>query len=391
VLAAGVLLGGGRGALAQAAADVTVRLPAPTGPHRIGITTLYLVDRSRPDPWNPEIPVREVMATVLYPARTVLGHPLAPQMSTGAAAAFALIAPLGHPQLPAAGVDWAATMTHSHLGAPAQAIARPVLLYSPGGGDPRTLGTGLAEELASRGCVVVMIDHPGDASAVEFPNTAKYRGKVRETVFRADPWTEPTIYRTMIGTRVEDARFVLDQLESLAAGHNPDALGRALPQDLRRALDLRRVGMYGHSAGGSTAAETMYQDRRIGVAINLEGYLDYPADRPGHRGRLLPVAEHGVDRPLLLLGSDGFRNEDIVRSWSAMLAHPGARTRWRQIDDAAHWVFTDYAAIVPELQADGLMTTGGRTEMIGAIDPATSVPLVRDDVHSFFIRHLPSL
>lgn len=168
------------------AGEVTVRLPAPTGPHRTGVTTLHLVDRSRRDPWEP-LPVREVMVTVFYPARTVRGYPVAPQMTEGAAKTVPHVDPLFHKELPTRGVNWAATRTHSHTGAPALPARRPVLLYSPGGGDPRTLGTGLAEELASHGYVVVTIDHPGDASEVEFPHRMKGRKKVRTTVLRGDP------------------------------------------------------------------------------------------------------------------------------------------------------------------------------------------------------------
>ncbi|MFE2871685.1 alpha/beta hydrolase, partial [Embleya sp. NPDC059259] len=83
VPAAALLLAGGITRAAPASArpvdrrpanDAVLRLVPPTGPHAIGTTTLYLVDRCRPDPWEP-IPVREVMVTVFYPARGVRGFP----------------------------------------------------------------------------------------------------------------------------------------------------------------------------------------------------------------------------------------------------------------------------------------------------------------------------
>ncbi|WP_246430236.1 alpha/beta hydrolase family protein [Streptomyces rectiverticillatus] len=386
-------IGGTGGAVAQAraAAGLTLRLPAPTGPYRTGVTTLYLVDRSRPDPWEPGIPVREAMATVFYPARTVRGFPVARQMSAGAAESFGLGGRRVHPELPEAGADWSATMTHSHTGAPAQASRRrPVLLYSPGGGDPRTMGTALAEELASHGYVVVTVDHPGDAGEVEFPCALTGRETVRPTVLRDDPRNHPELFRTLIDTRIADTRFVLDRLAEVAAGRNPDAAGRALPEHLGRALDLRRVGVYGHSAGGTTAAETMYEDRRIGAAVNLEGYLDRAPETPGRAGELYPVARHGSDRPLLLLGTDGFPGrQELEASWRAVLARSGGRARRRQLDGAAHGVFTDYAALAPQLQAAGLMTAAGRASLTGPAGPEQSVPAVRRHVLSFFARHLP--
>lgn len=333
-----------------------LRLPAPTGPYPVGARVLHLVDRSRNDPWEPGIGVRELMVTVLRPAVPGRGFPRVPQLSPGAAGVFAFLAHLVRPHLPEAGVDWSATLTHARAGAPPLPGRRPVLLYSPGGGDARTMGSSLAIDLASYGWTVVTVDHPGDASEVEFPDERAGRGRIRTTVLRPD--LDAATFRTMIDTRVADLRFVLDT------------------------LGLDRVGVYGHSAGGTAAAQSLHEDRRIAAAVNLEGYLDQMD------GELLPVARQGTDRPLLLAGTDGFRDARLDRSWAALLAHAGPVTR-RQLDGTAHWVFTDYAALVPQLHKAGLMTAAGRAAMVGRADPCITVPAVRDLVRSFFARQLP--
>ncbi|MFI0975746.1 alpha/beta hydrolase family protein [Streptomyces sp. NPDC021093] len=390
VLAASTLLVGTGGistgtAHARTAGGVAVRLPAPTGPYRTGAVDLHLVDRRRRDPWDEAGSARELMVTVFYPARAAHGIPVAPQMTPGTAAAFTAFDPLvGHKELPDSGVDWAATATHSRRAVPALPGRRPVLLYTPGGADPRTVGTSLAEDLASHGYVVVTVDHPGEPGGVEFPD-----GSIREYALPGTP-DVPQVFRAMIAARLADLRFVLDELTALAdAGRNPDAGGRRLPAGLGQALDLRRVGVYGHSAGGTAASEALYEDRRIGAAVNLEGYLDWPAERPGEAGELLPVTRHGVDRPLLLFGTDGFRNARFDRSWSAMLGHPQGRTAVRRLVGANHWVFTDYASLVPQLQSAGLMTGEERRAMVGAIRPEQSVPVVRGQLRAFFARHVP--
>ncbi|GAA1521994.1 lipase [Streptomyces albidochromogenes] len=332
-----------------------LRLPAPTGPHPVGARVLHLVDRSRNDPWEPGIGVRELMVTVLRPAVPGRGFPRVAHLTPGAAGKFAVLAPLIRPHLPANGVDWAATLTHARTGAPALPGRRPVLIYSPGGGDARTMGSSLAIDLASYGWTVVTVDHPGDASEVEFPDERPGRQRIRTTVLRPD--LDAATFRTMIDTRVADLRFVLD------------------------ALALDRVGVYGHSAGGTAAAQALYEDRRITAAVNLEGYLDQMD------GELLPVARQGTDRPLLLAGTD-VRDARLDRSWAALLAHAGPVTR-RRLDETAHWVFTDYAALVPQLHKAGLMTAAGRAAMVGRAAPRVTVPAVRDLVRLFFARHLP--
>ncbi|MER6097157.1 acetylhydrolase [Streptomyces sp. NPDC001728] len=347
--AAAVLLGPAP-ARAAAAGPVAPRLPAPTGPHPVGLRTYALTDTSRFDPWEPASGVREVKISVLYPARTVRGCPRVPQLTPAEAAEFADLAPWVHPGLPAGGVDWGAALTHGHLNAPALPGRRPVLLYGPGGGDSRTLGTSLAEDLASHGHVVVLVDHPGDASQVELPTG------MRLTVLRGNP--DPATFRTMVDTRVADLRLVLDRLGSLP---------------LAPVMDLRRTGVYGHSAGGTAAVHALAADDRIGAGVNLEGFLD-----------LDPAALDGLDRPLLMFRTDGF--EEAARLTSSWVGIPAPRIT---LTGANHWVFGDYAFLVPQLTAAGLVTAETRTALIGPADPAAAVARVRRGLRSFFARHLP--
>ncbi|GGV12867.1 hypothetical protein GCM10010275_62360 [Streptomyces litmocidini] len=343
--AAAVLLGS---SVARAAeGTVALGLPAPTGPHRVGLRTFALTDTSRDDPWQPG--AREVMISVLYPARTVRGFPRAPQLTPAEAREFAGLAPLVHPGLPAAGVDWGAVLTHGHVNAPPLPGRRPVLLYTPGGGDSRTLGTTLAEDLASHGRVVVLVDHPGDASQVELPSG------IRWTVLRGDP--DPATFRTMIDTRVGDLRFVLDRLGDLP---------------LAPLMDLDRIGVYGHSAGGTAAVHLLASDDRVAAGVDLEGYLD-----------LDPDLVAGLDRPLLMFRTDGFEWADrLVRSWE------GVPARRVLLTGANHWIFSDYAHLVPQLQAAGLVTAGARAALVGAGDTAAATALVRRGVRAFFDHRL---
>ncbi|MEV5969695.1 acetylhydrolase [Streptomyces sp. NPDC051921] len=352
-LAKGALLGAAAALLpptagpaaAGPAARPPLRLPAPTGPHPVGLHTVHLTDPTRTDPWVGG--VREVMLTVLYPARTVRGCPRAPQLTPAAARVFADYAPYVHPGLPEAGaVDWGAVLTHGHVDAPPLPGRRPVLLYSPGGGDSRTLGTSLAEDLASHGRVVVLVDHPGDASQVELP------GGVRATVLLGPP--DPATFRTMVGTRVADLRFVLDRLGGLP---------------LAPVMDRGRIGAYGHSAGGTATVYAAHADARICAVANLEGHLD-----------LAPL--DGFDRPLLLFRTDGFDGAArLERSWSGL---PGHRAL---LPAAGHWAFTDYAAFVPQLQDAGLVTAGTRAALVGTGAPARTVARVRRRLGTFFDAH----
>lgn len=222
-------------ALAGARArGVRVTLPAPTGPHRIGTVPVHLVDRSRPDPWVPAVRHRELMTSVWYPAREARrGQGLAPYMEAGAAERWDGLTP--H-RIPQGTVDWRAVRTHARLGAPVDLRGGrfPVVLYSPGSADPRTWSTFLVEELASRGYVVITIDHTYESPGVRFPDgTVRTHDVVLEEFRRAQAaGTVPELLEKMLCTRVTDARFVLDRLGTLPGG-------------LARVVDADRVGMAG--------------------------------------------------------------------------------------------------------------------------------------------------
>ncbi|MER5966419.1 acetylhydrolase [Streptomyces sp. NPDC002057] len=331
---------------ASASGGPVLRLPPPAGPYPVGIRTVHLADPGRTDPWVGG--VRELMLTVLYPARSVRGFSRAPQLTPAEAGVFAEYAPLMRPGLPEPGVvDWGAVLTHGYVGAPPLPGRRPVLVYSPGGGDSRTLGTSLAEELASHGRVVVLVDHPGDASQVELPSG------MRTTVLTGPP--DPVTFRTMVDTRIADLRSVLDRLGELP---------------LARVMDSCRIGLYGHSAGGTAAVYAALGDRRVGAVVNLEGSLD-----------LYPTPNR-FDRPLLLFRTDGFEGAARVEaSWAGL---PGQRAL---LADASHWAFTDYGSLVARLHTAGLVTPAARAALIGTGDPMVTAAQVRRRVGTFFAGH----
>lgn len=149
---------------ASPAGPARLTLPVPTGPYRLGTTSLYLIDKSRPDPWVPAIRFRGLVIQIWYPAHAVDGYPRVPYFTPKVARAY-------EKQLGLSIVlNW--PMTHAHLGAPVHQREGgwPVVLYSPGLGNEGNETTCLVEELASRGYVVVTIDHIHDSGVVELPD-----------------------------------------------------------------------------------------------------------------------------------------------------------------------------------------------------------------------------
>jgi len=345
---------------ARAASEPTTQLvlPRPTGPERIGTVSLHLVDRSRPDPWVPSERAREIMVQLWYPAGDVRGHPRAPWVSPGVAERFN---PPGSPVV--------LPVTHAYADAPVQPGRHPVVLYSPGFGLERTASTALVEELASRGYLVVTIDHTHDAQLVEFPG-----GRIATQAI--PPPTGPDddgeqVINTARETRVADTRFTLDRLAAINRGHNPDEERRRLPRGLKGALDLARVGMFGHSLGGATAAETMYEDPRVRAGINMDGSLSGA------------VVAGGLRRPLALMSSEGHGRADD-ETWLAIWPRLRGPRYDLQLAGSGHMSFTDFQTLLPQAGFPAEDLEPG----YGTINGARSITVQRAYVLAFFDRYL---
>ncbi|MGI6874175.1 alpha/beta hydrolase family protein [Amycolatopsis sp. 3B14] len=342
-----------------ASADTSLALPAPSGPFAVGVTELHLVDQARD---------RELMATVRYPAIHDRG-PRAPYLTPGAAAVIAE-ADAARIGMDPSRLDYGFA-TNARSGAPVAAGRLPVVLYTPGAEQPRALATTQLEELASRGYVTVAFDHPGETSVVEFPDGRLVRGSL--------PPQSVEVGRRMIATRVADARFVLDQLEVLARGGNPDVARRALPARLGRSLDLTRIGMFGHSAGGFTTAETMLADPRIDAGANLDGSMAY-----SQRDRIFGQAvEQGLDRPFLLM-SAGDHSAGTDGSWQEFLDNRRGPVEQRHLAGGEHFSYTDYQFLLPRLGVDPAVTA----PWIGDVDAAHSLEFQRTSLVEFFGQRL---
>jgi predicted dienelactone hydrolase len=367
---------GGASGIAQASPAPTravVGLPAPTGPHRIGTMSMELVNRSQPDPWTSG--PRALMVSVWYPARDVAKYPLARQMQPGAAAGFDQS---NTTSVPAGTVNWAATKTHAHVGAPAQRGAHPVVLYSPGVGDPRTWGTTLVEELASRGYVVVTIDHPGE-TFVQFPDGVRGPDALSQAPTSSDPQQWATFLHKVVTARETDTRFVLDQLVPLDSGRVPQLTGT---------MDLRRIGMFGQSGGGFTALQTMHDDGRIKAAIDMDGELNYAQeDLPGTP--MSTVVTDGLSKPFMLMGSktDGRHNRENT-SWNLLWKHSTGWHRDLYLTGSAHGSYADAEAIVPQLLSKGVIDKKLAIEDVGTVDSTEAVAANRAYITAFFDQWL---
>ena len=308
-------------------------LPAPTGPYPIGTVALHLVDRSRPDPLAGSGHYRELMVSVWYPARDVARYPRALWLSDAPMRAL-----LEFAEFPADAVG--APVTAGHVGAPVRRAGGrlPVVVFSHEAHDHRADNTIVVQELASHGYVVVTVDHTYDAFS-EFPD-----GRLTVPIGGEDSLGAPDFAR--------DIPFVLDSIEDLAAGRNPDADGKPLPAGLRGAPNPRRIAMFGTSKGGTATALVMGMDPRVRAGLSLDAPME-------------PLITTDLDRPFMMMTATFTRAEApaVAQFWSHL-------TGWKlnvQADGAAHNAYDDYQVLLPQVAVAVGMSDEELRDWIGTL------------------------
>ncbi|MER5207607.1 acetylhydrolase [Streptomyces sp. NPDC002825] len=345
------------GPAAAAPAATRLVLPAPAGPYPVGTVQLHLVDRSRPDGIAGPGHFRELMATVWYPARDVQRYPVAPWMPAGALQAFLTDVGLG---------DLAPLAPHTvgHVGAPVRRTGRqlPVVVYSHGAHGHQGDHTVVVQELASHGYAVVTVAHQYD-TYTEFPD-----GRIAVPLYDRQAPTLP-------GDFAADLRFVLDCVERLAAGRNPDVDGKELPTGLLGSLDPRRTGAFGWSKGGTATACATLADERIRAGLSLDGPM-----------QMKPALAGDLYRPFMMMSAEFTRATDPEAA--AFWPHLRGWRRDIQAQGAVHGSYGDGEALFPQVAKLLGWSAQQLQDVIGTLDPEQAVKIQQAYPLAFFDEHL---
>ncbi len=314
-------------ALAALSVAMQVNFPGPTGSYAVGRTTLRWVDNSRPEVLTPApADFREIVAEVWYPAEAGTGTH-APYFPNLDHVAQGLVTSGSVTRIEA----WGLRLIRSNSLLDAQLsdaqAAYPVVLVSPGNETNVEFYSGIADDLASHGYMVVGINHPYDVGAVELGD-----GSVAQ--FAADQWpreihAHQAFVAERVAVRTQDVRFTLDQLEALNASGQGPFTGR---------LDLAHVGIMGHSLGGITASEACRADPRLLACLNLDGL------QPGGPFSVLENTEP-PEQPFMFITKEPVLSEHNIAQFEAI---PSGSYRV-VIYGAGHQNFEDGPVLLPSL------------------------------------------
>lgn len=346
-------------------------LPMPTGSFAVGRTMYRWSDATQPDAMAPlHGATRDLVVWIWYPA--------VKQAATTSTEAYlpapwlaALVHYRGMLMSSLLDRDYARVHTHSlrHAEMSPRQPTYPLVIMRPGLAALTTEYTTLAEDLASHGYVVVGFDAPYRTQVVVFAD-----GKV---VDRA-PQNDPELFGGEQGEQIAgklvmawaaDVGFVLDRLKRLNVA---DPASR-----FARRLDLARVGVFGHSLGGATAAQFCHDDARCKAGVDIDG-APYGS-----------VIRDSLDRPFMFLMSD--HDDDSAADSRQIETHiqsiydklPPA-SRWHlMIRGANHFDFSDGAVVKNRLVLGILRVLG-----VVGIDGRRQLAITAYCVRRFFDAHL---
>jgi predicted dienelactone hydrolase len=229
----------------------------PSGPYKIGTVTYDWKDDQRDEVLTPDTnDKRELMVQVWYPAdaeakgKTQVYHSEPDIFAEGYSKVFNM------PKLMFTAFGKVRTHAIENAGISNAESSYPVLIFSHGLSRTKMQNTFQVEQLVSYGYIVVGIDHTYSSTVSIFPD-----GRVAHYLPIEMTSTDPM--DKLNDQWVEDAKFVLDQVEKLAV-NDPE-------QRFTGRMDMNNVGMYGHSFGGATSVQMLMKDSRVRAAINMDG------------------------------------------------------------------------------------------------------------------------
>ncbi len=251
-------------------------IAAPNGPHRVGTQSFQLSDPVRIEQYAPSPGVavpRNIMVQAWYPlAPDARGQSAFWLPDAGVRNALARMSRL--PQF--AMSHLARARLPAVAGAEPAAGKWPVVILSHGWTGTRYLHADLALELASRGIMVLAIDHPygamsttmADGTVIDF-SPAALPGKAGDPGF----WDNA---RKLVGTYSDDQLMLIDAVRN----------DRLVPA-VANACDAQAIAIAGHSTGGGAAVLSAYSDPSIRAVLALDAWVkplgnevDTPADIP---------------------------------------------------------------------------------------------------------------
>ena len=335
-------------------------IPIPTGQNSVGTRIFNWEDRSREE-WftDKEGDFRKIVLQVWYPSEIRLSETLSYLDH-----AELRVKPISEQvELPAFMINHIKNVkSNSYLNIdikPSQE-AYPLVIFSHGLGGMRMQNTIQMEELASKGFIVIALDHTYDANITIFNDgqTADFKSGIVGKVTPEEFWD---IRLPQINTRADDIIYLLNNITEIQKNNK---------NSFWNMIDLNRVGIMGHSFGGGTAIVACSKDDRLKASIALDGWL-------------VPVKEEiikkGISVPFLYIGQPYWKNPMNYENLDILISSSSGRASKLILEGTKHMDFSD----TPQFNS-----SSAKLGISGSMDLEELRLLLNSQIVAFFKKNL---
>lgn len=255
------------------------QFPKPKGPYGVGQKSLHWIDENRKEEYVHDLshPNREIMAYMFYPTKKEKTEQILQDHKVTENITNYFSSLTGLPKWMFSGLYYSKTNAIPNAKIAKTRTKFPVIIFSPGSPVLPRNYTWLLEEIASHGFVVAAINHTYITSKTYFPDgrTAswvypKMKKQLKQKVKSGElskkesqrlsaEWNLKNFYTTY----VQDIRFAVDKIQELAQQGS----------EFWNGINSSKIGVLGHSFGGSAAVRACKTDDRITCGINMDGSI----------------------------------------------------------------------------------------------------------------------
>lgn len=299
-------------------------MPEVSGEHLIGTQSYVIEDESRLEQYGSlDYQNRRFKIQLWYPAASIEGYEQVAWIEDGLAVSRALSKDTG---LPGFVLDHTVyILSNAYKDAPIKTSlgTLPVVIISHGWRGFRNLHTDFAEELASRGYMVVAIDHSFGSVATVF-NDDDIAYLYRDALPNRETTPDFLDYANqLVNTYAGDIKTTIDYLERI----NDASSGSRYAET----MNLNKIGLVGHSTGGGADVTVALEDTRVDAVFGLDPWVE-------------PIREEdidqGLDIPALFIRSQTWEEGDNNINLLQLMAQRSNPPLLYQVNGTTHYDFT---------------------------------------------------
>lgn len=330
------------------------RIPTPSGPYSIGTSIYELTDETRRELYSGKDEPRRFMIQVWYPAEVKDSDERAPWMANAEIFAPAIATYIDLPPFFLDHLALVSIPAYKNAVVASAEAPFPVIFFSHGWNGFNAQNTGQALELASRGFVVVGVQHTYGAVVTVFPDGTVAPNNPTALPERSSDPNYEEVARVLVDQWSGDIAFLLDQFQSPGTEAGKLFEGK---------LDLERVGVYGHSTGGGAAIQFCGTDPRCKAVLGMDPFM---------RPVSAEVLTNGVSQPAFFMFSQRWADDTDSKSnqfFNQFYPNASNGLGVISIDGTAHFDFSDLpllSPIAPQLGLKGPLNGKRVTEITNA-------------------------